>query len=281
MRRLVAAVLLSSSACMPPEWGANAILRPPRRPLDRVPDVPYEDVAFAAPDGAVLRGWLFRATGTRRGLLVYLHGIGDNRQGGLGIAKRFGPKGWDVLAYDARAHGASGGAACTYGVLEKADLVKALEAVSADRVVLFGCSLGAAVALQAVPIEPRIRGVIAQSSFSSLAEIASDRAPWFATAREVQRALEIVREQGGFDPAEASPVRAAPRVRVPVLLIHGEDDAETRVEHSRRIEAALAGPKRLFVVPGAGHDDTLRGDPVWTGIEGFMAALDLGRARPE
>jgi pimeloyl-ACP methyl ester carboxylesterase len=261
---------------MPPDWGAEAILRPQRRTVDRVPDVPYEDVAFAA-DGAVLRGWLFRATGTRRGLLVYLHGIGDNRQGGLGMAKRFGPKGWDVLAYDARAHGVSGGAACTYGALEKADLLRALDAVSADRAVLFGCSLGAAVALQAAPLDGRIRGVIAQSSFSSLAEVARDRAPWFATAAEVERAIRIAGEKGGFDPADASPVRAAPGVRVPVLLIHGEDDAETLVAHSRRIEAALAGPKRLVVVAGAGHDDTLRGTAVWAEIEGWLGALDLGR----
>ncbi|HET9315172.1 MAG TPA: alpha/beta fold hydrolase [Vicinamibacteria bacterium] len=280
MRRALAIAWMGcwAIACMPPDWGAEAILRPPRRALDRAPDVPYEDVAFTASDGAVLRGWLFRATGVRRRLLVYLHGIGDNRQGGLGIARRFGPRGWDVLAYDARAHGASGGTACTYGVLETADLLKAIDSVSADRVVLFGCSLGAAVALQAAPLDSRIRGVIAQSSFSSLAEIARDRAPWFATAREVDRALKIAGEKGGFDPAAASPVAAAAGIRVPVLLIHGRDDRETRPDHSRRIEAALAAPKRMIVVAGAGHDDTLRGDSVWTEVEGFLAAHDLGRS---
>jgi pimeloyl-ACP methyl ester carboxylesterase len=193
------------------------------------------------------------------------------------VAGRFVPQGWDVLAYDARAHGASGGDACTYGVLEKRDLMKALDAVSADRVVLFGCSLGAAVALQAAPLDARIRGVIAQSSFSSLDQIARDRAPWFATAGEITRALKLAGQRGHFDPAEASPVQVAPDIRVPVLLIHGEDDAETRVEHSRRIEAALAGPKTLVVVAGAGHGDTLRSETVWAEIEGFLAALDLGR----
>ena len=63
-----------------------------------------------------------------------------------------------------------------------------------------------------------------------------------------------------------------------MLLIHGESDRETLLAHSRRIEAALAGPKRLLIVPGAGHDDTLRGDSVWTEIEGWLAALDLGQA---
>lgn len=220
------AVLLAcaGSSCMPPEWGAEALLRPPRRAVDAVPDIAYEDVSFAGADGIVLRGWRFRARGPR-GVLVYLHGIGDNRQGAIGFAKRFGPQGWDVVAYDGRAHGASGGTACTYGALEKRDLVKALDAVAADR------------------------------------------------------ALAIAGSKGHFDPADASPVAAAASVRVPVLLVHGEADRETRAEHSRRIEAALSGRKRLIVVPGAGHDDSLREDSVWTEIEGWLAALDLGPDR--
>jgi dipeptidyl aminopeptidase/acylaminoacyl peptidase len=118
--------------------------------------------------------------------------------------------------------------------------------------------------------------VIAQSSYSSLEEIARDRAPWFATAGEVDRALEIAGERGGFDPAAASPLAAARSVRVPVLLVHGQDDRETRPEHSRRIEAALSGPKRLLLVPRAGHEDTLRGEAVWAEVEGWLVALDLG-----
>ena len=60
-----------------------------------------------------------------------------------------------------------------------------------------------------------------------------------------------------LDVDEASAVRAAPKVQVPVLLIHGEADRDTRPEHSRRIFAALGGPKELLLVPSAGHDDTL------------------------
>jgi pimeloyl-ACP methyl ester carboxylesterase len=265
--------LLASASCMPPEWGANAILHPYRKPNLGAPDVPYADVTFAGEGGVALHGWRFPAQGPRRGTLVYLHGIGDNRAGGVGIAKRFAPKGWDVLAYDGRAHGASGGAFCTYGALERRDLVRALDAAQADRVVLLGSSLGAAVALQAAPFDPRIRGAIAQSPFSSLREIARDRAPWFATDAEVERALAIAQAKGGFTLGEASAVAAASDIRVPVLLIHGARDRDTRPEHSRRIESALPGSKRLLMVPGAGHDDTLRGEEVWTEIERWLEAL--------
>jgi pimeloyl-ACP methyl ester carboxylesterase len=272
-RTAVVCMALAGTACMPPEWGANAVLHPYRKPLDIVPDIPYAEVAFEGERGVRLRGWLFHATGVRRGTLVYLHGIGDNRAGGIGIAKRFGPQGWDVLAYDSRAHGASGGDACTYGALEKRDLVRALDAVKADRVVLFGSSLGAAIALTAAPFDARIRGVIAQSPFSSLEEIAADRAPWFATDAEIGRALAIAQEQGGFALSDARPVESARAIRVPVLLIHGARDRDTRPAHSERIAAAIAGPKRLLLVPAAGHDDTLRGTSVWSEIEGWLADL--------
>jgi fermentation-respiration switch protein FrsA (DUF1100 family) len=54
-----------------------------------------------------------------------------------------------------------------------------------------------------------------------------------------------------------------------VLLFHGELDHETRPEHSRRAEAALAGPKRLILVPGARHGESLRSD-VWPDIERWI-----------
>ena len=272
-RAAIVSIGFAASSCMPPEWGANAVLHPYRKPLTAVPDIPYDDVAFTGQGGIAFRGWRFRASGERRGMLVYLHGIGDNRAGGIGLAKRFGPKGWEVLAYDGRAQGASGGDACTYGVLEKGDLSKALDALKADRVVLFGSSLGAAVALQAAPLDARIarrdRGVAVLQPRRGRAR---PRA-LVCDGRGGRERAHDCRAKGGFDVDDAAPVALAPRIRVPVLLIHGERDRDTRPEHSRRIEAALTGPKRLLIVPGAGHDDTLRGAAVWAEIEAWLSAL--------
>jgi len=64
----------------------------------------------------------------------------------------------------------------------------------------------------------------------------------------------------------------APRpreIRAPVLLVHGAIDADTPPDHSRRVLAALAGPKRLILVPGAGHNESLRGE-VWDEIERWL-----------
>jgi pimeloyl-ACP methyl ester carboxylesterase len=270
------AILLTLNACFPAEWGANAILHPYRRAVTITPDLPFQDVSFIS-EGVTLRGWLFKTAGKRRALLVYLHGSSDNRESGIGFAHRFVPQGFDVLAYDSRGHGDSGGDACTYGFYEKRDLARALDELNADRVIVFGTSLGGAVALQAAANDPRIIGVIAQSSFSDLETVARQRAPFIATRGEIDAAFRLAEERGRFKVADVSAVNAAARIHVPVLLIHGARDSETRPSHSQAIYAALAGPKELFLVPGAGHNDTLANPETWRRIDGWLSRVAPAR----
>jgi alpha-beta hydrolase superfamily lysophospholipase len=234
--------------------------------------LPYETLRFQNGD-VVLHGWLFRARPPRRGLIVYLHGIADNRQSAIGFAERLVPRGFDVLAYDSRAHGESTGDACTYGYHEKDDLSRALDAVGAREAVLFGASLGGAVALQAAAQDARVKGVVAVSSFADLSSIVRYRAPWFLTARDVSGSLGAAGRMGGFPPEAASPERAASRVHVPVLLLHGELDRETPPDHSRRIFRALGGPRDLRIIKGATHNDVLAHPESWRAIDGWLDGL--------
>ncbi len=264
---LAGAALLPS--CMPPSWAANALLHPPRRPVTQVPTGKYEAVDLDV--GIHLRGWLFRAERPRRGLVVYLHGVGDNRVSGIGVGAHFTALGFDVLAYDSRAHGESGGDACTYGFYEKKDLSRAIDKVGGGPVLALGASLGAAVALQAAADDPRIALVVAVAPFSDLRTVAAERAPFFASRGNIDEAFRLAEAEARFRADEVNPAAAAARIRVPVLVIHGADDRETPPAHSERITRALAGPKKLLLVPGAGHNDALTGD-VWKEIDAWVAA---------
>jgi pimeloyl-ACP methyl ester carboxylesterase len=254
---------------MPPAWAANALLHPPRRPVTQVPARPHENVDYDV--GVHLRGWLFRTDRPRRGLLVYLHGVGDNRESGIGVAAHFNALGFDVLTYDSRAHGESGGDACTYGYYEKKDLSRGLDQLGGGPVLALGVSLGAAVALQAAADDPRIAAVVAVSSFSDLRTVGAERAPFFASRGNIAKAFELAEAEAAFRADEVSPVAAAARIRAPVLLVHGADDRDTRPAHSERIYAALPGPKRLVLVPGAGHNDVLNAG-AWHTIDEWVAA---------
>jgi pimeloyl-ACP methyl ester carboxylesterase len=261
----------------PPSWGAGAILHPSRRPVGAPPALAHRDVTVDV-GGVRIEGWLFPASGPPRGVtVVYLHGSADNRDSGSWIAERLVPRGFDVLAYDGRGHGRSTGSFCTYGVFEKQDLRKVLDQPGVRRAILVGGSLGAAVALQAAPDDPRVIAVVAASTFSDLESIARERAPITMRESQIREAFSLVEQRAGFKVAEASPLLAAAKIKVPVLIIHGADDAETSVEHSRRVYAALAGPRTLRIVEKAGHNGPL--SMVWPEVERWIDEV-AGPAAP-
>jgi pimeloyl-ACP methyl ester carboxylesterase len=267
----VAAVLLAALGVayrQLPAVGANGLLHPARRSVIATKPAACQDAAFES-DGLSLRGWRCRASSARRGTLVYLHGIADNRSSAAGVVERFATRGLDVVAYDSRAHGESDGSICTYGFNEKRDLQRVLDTVQAGPVILLGTSLGAAVALQAAATDRRVTGVVAAETFSDLRTVATERAPFFFTAGLIAQAFQIAEQRGGFDVDAVSPLALAAQVRVPVLLVHGAEDIHTPPHHSRRVLAALPGPSRLILVDGAGHNESLRAE-VWDQVERWI-----------
>jgi alpha-beta hydrolase superfamily lysophospholipase len=264
-----AGLLLAPPACMPPSWGAAALLHPTRHEVAKQPKRPFEPFEWQGA-GVPLVGWWFHAApGRARGTLVYLHGVSDNRGSSVGIAEHFVPQGFDVVAYDSRAHGASGGEACTYGFYEKQDLARVLDHLPRAPVVVMGTSMGGAVAMQAAAEDARISAVIAVASFSDLRTAALERAPFFASRSNLDDAFHLAEATAHFKVDDVSPVAAAPRIHVPVLLIHGDQDKETPYAHALRLLAALPGPKRLVTIPGGGHRGGLTPD-VWKQLDGWL-----------
>ena len=100
------------------------------------------------------------------------------------------------------------------------------------------------------------------STFSDLRTVARERAPFIASQKQVEEAFAIAEREGKFEVDEASAVKAAPRIRAPVLLLHGARDRETLPAHSQRVHDALTGPKRLVMVTGAGHANVFN-DATW------------------
>ena len=98
---------------------------------------------------------------------------------------------------------------------------------------------------------------------------ATERAPRLFTAGVLRRAFQRAGTDGHFDVDAVSPAHAAASIHVPVLLIHGDADIDTPPDHSRRIFAALNGPKRLILVPGGTHNSALRPE-VWREIDQWI-----------
>jgi pimeloyl-ACP methyl ester carboxylesterase len=212
---LVAASLLYTQL---PAIGAGGLLHPARTVTARPTPDGCTDVAFDG-DGVSLRGWRCQtAAGTPRGTIVYLHGIADNRGSATGVIQRFAARGFDVVAYDSRAHGESTGTACTYGYFEKRDLRKVIDTVRAAPIVLIGTSLGAAVALQEAADDRRVSAIIAAETFSDLRTVATERAPGFFTRGVIQKAFVVAEKESGMVVNEVSPERAARQITAGVLI---------------------------------------------------------------
>jgi alpha-beta hydrolase superfamily lysophospholipase len=138
--------------------------------VDAIPD----GFEVRAPDNVRLRGWKVRPRFANGDWVLLLHGVSDNRTGMTGQAGLLLRHGYSVVMMDSRAHGESGGSTATYGWLERRDtraIVDALYATEMPRnLFALGSSMGAAIALESAGVEPRIAGVVAESSFSDLRE---------------------------------------------------------------------------------------------------------------
>jgi len=228
--------------------------------------LPQEDVAIATRDGLKLSCWLVKHPRTARGTIVYLHGVGDCKIGGVPYAKLFFQNGFNVFLYDSRRHGNSEGIYCTYGFYEKFDLSTVIDYLHSRRdmhvgkIGVFGTSMGAAVALLAAAIDDRISAIIAEAGFTDLRTIMVDyqkliiKLPWhFLRNVAMSRSQKIAK----FKAREVSPLQAVQQVRKPILFIHGTDDSRIRTEYSHALYENANEPKELLLVHKGDHNDLL------------------------
>ncbi len=232
------------------------------------------DVTNIASDGIVLRAWEIRPKNANGDAVILLHGLSDNRVGMQGYADLFLSHGYSVLIPDARAHGTSGGALATYGLLEGDDIHRWFDWLVARRhpqcIYGFGESMGAAQLLQSLGTEPRFCAVAGECPFSNFREIAYDRVgqqfnagPWVGRTilwPVVESAFLYSRWKYGLDFKQVSPEDIVASTKVPVFLIHGQNDTNIPIRHSRRIVERNPSVV-LWEVPNAGHTGAVNASP--------------------
>ena len=154
-------------------------------------------------------------------------------------------RGFAVLLFDYRGYGRSEGSPSEGGLYLDAEaayqyLVRD-RGVEPDRIICFGRSLGAAVALH-VAVRRQVAGLIMESAFASVPAVAA-RCFW------VRPLVGLLRNR--FN--NAARIRG---LKAPLLMVHGGDDKLVPIEHGKALFAAAPGAKQFFVVQGAGHNDT-------------------------
>ncbi len=224
--------------------------------------LPCREVEIKSHDGLTLRGKYYEY---EKGAPIELmfHGYRGMSESDLcgGVMRCF-KLGRSVLTVDHRASGNSQGRVITFGVNESRDCEKWVEYVvnnidSDARIILTGISMGAATVMiaSASNLCPNVIGVLADCGYTSAKAIIKK------VMREMKLPADLLyplarlgaRLFGGFDPDERSPIEAVKRARVPIIFIHGDDDAFVPYEMSVENYNACVSRKRLVTVKGAGH----------------------------
>jgi len=237
-----------------------------RKPVTVFPDqfrLVHENIVFRTADGVQLFGWFIPAAKTSEKTIIILHGRGQNRGDILASTHFLHRFGFNLLYFDFRGAGESGGALSSIGYLELRDFDAALEFLKrnkeeeAKNIGVYGLSMGGAVALYETANRPDIKCVAAEAAFESFNGIVAryawvnKKTPYFPV---IQLGLMLTRLRLGIDPEPFSPLyhiaKISPR---PILFVAGSHDAIMPVKDVKRLFAAAKHPKEMWIVQGAAH----------------------------
>lgn len=246
--------------------GANL----PRRINERSPadvGLAFERQTLRTRDGQTLEAW-FVPRREPRGTVLMFHGYADRKASLLDVASAFHELGYACLLVDFRGSGGSSGERTSIGYHEAEDVVAALAHAtrsSAPRpLVLFGASMGAAAVLRAVGVlGADSAALVLQYPFSRMSVTVDRRfeamgVPSFPASPALVFWGGL---QQGFNGFRHNPVDYARGVRVPTLLMQGDQDDRVSVGEAREIYDALAGRKQLRIFHGVGHQSLVRAQP--------------------
>ncbi len=246
------------------EWGAWSLVAPGRR---LTPPPPPETPSSArritakASDGATLVGDWFESTRERpwSRTIVLLHGLAEDRRAFEVRVRRLIRAGWNVAAVDARGSGESGGDWVSFGGREADDLRVWLDALTGlvagpTRFAAWGRSMGAATALRGATGDPRIQALVLEAPYDDLRSVVAAvlgqmRVPGWLARPILWRARSLA----GVSLDRPRPIDLAPRVEVPVLIVHGALDPIASVARARELAEAIGRTAGFIEVAGASH----------------------------
>lgn len=224
--------------------------------------VPFDPLTIPAGD-VTLSGWHLRATSPKRPVVVVTHGIGSNKQNFLPLGKMVQGLDLDVVLFDFRAHGDSGGHFSTLGLREADDLKAVcawLKTHHPDRpLYAMGHSMGGAAVIRAAAEAGLFDKIVLDSTFASAENVGRQVMSRFFVPDHAQTAWwHGMRLWGwllvGVDIGDVRSEDLMGRVtHCPILIIHGTDDSTVAIADARRLHARSTGHATLWEVPGGGH----------------------------
>lgn len=233
---------------------------------------PHRDVSITSRDGLTLRGRLYVPDGADA-TVIFVHGYKSAPEVDFPVlARRFYRLGYNVLLIDHRASGKSDGKYYGFGVLERCDVEDWCRFVAdtfgeTGKIILFGCSMGAATVLMAsdLPfVRKRVSCIIADCPYNAPTEqfryiLRRDyHLPAFPLIPLTSR---LCKRRAGWRFDERTACDSVRRTEVPILLIHGTADRYVPARFSVDVYESRRGVCELLLVDGASHGYSFYQEP--------------------
>jgi fermentation-respiration switch protein FrsA (DUF1100 family) len=221
------------------------------------------EVPLSSSDGLIITSWYLPPKRADGQVIAYFHGNAGHHGARVPRIVPYAAAGYGALVVGYRGYGGNPGMPTESGLY--ADARAALDflqdqGIGPDQLILFGESLGAAVATQ-MAIERPAKALILEAPFASILHSARQRYKFFVFDF-------LVRDK--FDTFSK-----IARVDKPLLIIHGDLDRVTPAQFGHRLFAAARDPKHSLFPKDAGHNDLMEhGMP--EGVLAFLEALDKG-----
>ncbi|WP_243290148.1 alpha/beta hydrolase [Bacillus sp. FJAT-47783] len=227
----------------------------------RFDQLPKESFSVPSVHGYSIHGYIARPHPTNQ-FIIICHGVTMNLLNSVKYMNLFLHRGWNVVLYDHRRHGLSGGKTTSYGYYEKDDLQAVVQSVRSrfghECVIgIHGESMGAATTLlYAGTVEDGCDFYIVDCPFSDLEEQlrirlkADYRLPHHFVLPFAKHVLTL---RDGYRLKDVSPLQVIDRIEKPVLFIHSEPDDYIPVYMTKQLYDKKQGIKQLFIAPKGLH----------------------------
>lgn len=238
--------------------------------LQRTRQETWHEAAVGHPDWRLTAVYVPAERATKRTVVV-AHGYMNTKEDMASYIRLFHDAGYNVLAPDDRAHGASDGDAIGYGWADRKDYLRWLNELlrrkgQDQQVALYGLSMGGATVmyLSGEKLPKRVYAIIEDCGYSSVDGVISHQAKsQYGLPRWplVPLVLRIAQWHTGVDYKNANALAALRRNHLPTLFIHGTKDDFVPAAMLKDNYAASAGEKAIWRVPDAGHAQSLGKHP--------------------
>jgi len=227
----------------------------------------WKNVSINSRLGYTLQGTYLPNPTPSNNTVVFVHGINGSRLMGLWYAPLYMKEGYNVLIYDSRASGESGGDSVSWGFYEKYDLDQWIDWVEQlnpnGNIGVHGVSMGAATALMHAEMNEvthRVKFYVADSGYSDLDALLTQQIGATVPLHDplwvnllLRYSSIMAKWQAGFHYEDVSPVRSVHNVTTPILYLHGDADVLVPVYMSEQLYAATKGYKEQYISSGDAH----------------------------